>query len=134
MKKVKAIIERGADGGFSVYMNDDTLEYSINGQGDTVDEAVTDFRAVYEEMIAFLKEEGNRCTEVEFEYEYDVVSFLRYYANLFTLVGLSRLTGINKGQLSHYINGTSRPGTRTIQKIQDGMSKFAGELSSLRFL
>ena len=134
MKKVKAIIERAADGTFSVYMNDDALEYAINGQGDTVEKAVADFRAVYEEMIAFLKAEGNGCTEVEFEFEYDVVSFLKYYAQLFTLVGLSRLTGINKGQLSHYINGKSRPGIRTIQKIQDGMAKFAGELSAVRFL
>ena len=82
MKKVKAIIERAADGTFSVYMNDDALEYAINGQGDTVEKAVADFRAVYEEMIAFLKAEGNGCTEVEFEFEYDVVSFLKYYESL----------------------------------------------------
>lgn len=68
MKKVKAIIEGDSTHGYSVYMDDETLEYSVNGQGGTVAEAAADFRAVYAEMIAFLKEEGRPCTEVEFEF------------------------------------------------------------------
>lgn len=64
MVKVKAIIEGDSTHGYSVYMDDETLGYSVNGQGDTV----ADFREVYAEMIAFLKEEGRPCTEVEFEF------------------------------------------------------------------
>ena len=68
MVKVKAIIEGDSTHGYSVYMDDETLGYSVNGQGDTVAGAVVDFRAVYAEMIAYLKEEGRPCTEVEFEF------------------------------------------------------------------
>lgn len=131
-KKAKAIIERGTDGVFSVYMENDGFEYGINGQGNTAEEAVADFEAVYGEMRDYYAEAGKDFTEADFEYEYDVVSCLRYFAQLFTLVGLSRLTGVNKCQLSHYINGTSRPGRRTVEKIQAGISRFAGELAGLR--
>lgn len=68
MEKVKAIIEGDSTHGYSVYMDDETLGYSVNGQGETVAEAVADFSAVYAEMIAFLKEEGRPCREVEFEF------------------------------------------------------------------
>lgn len=68
MKKVKAIIEGDSISGYSVYIDDGTLGYSVNGQGDTVSGAVADFRAVYAEMIAFLKEEGRPCTEIEFDF------------------------------------------------------------------
>ncbi|MBO4487088.1 MAG: DNA-binding protein, partial [Bacteroidaceae bacterium] len=58
-----------------------------------------------------------------------VVSYLKYYSTIFTLVGMSRLTGINKGQLSHYINGASRPTEKTKIRIQGAMSDFANRLS-----
>lgn len=134
MKKVKAIFEFGSDGTYSVYMDDETLEYTVNGQGNTIQEARADFCAVYEDMRKFFAEKNMNFTEVEFEYEYDLVSFLKYYSQLFTLVGLSKLTGINKGQLSHYINGTSRPGARTVAKIQAGISRFAAELAEPHFV
>ena len=134
MKRVKAIIERGTDGIYSIYMDDNTLEYGINGQGATINEAREDFCAVYKEMRDFYAEQRRPFTEVEFDYEYDIVSFLQYYSKIFTLVGLSKLTGINKGQLSHYINGTSRPGTKTAAKIQAGIGRFATELAEVSFI
>ena len=45
MNKVKAFIERGNDGTYGVYVDleDDSLNYGIHGEGDTVKEAVEDF-------------------------------------------------------------------------------------------
>ena len=46
MNKVKAFIEKTVDSSYSVYIDleDDTLNYGIIGEGDTVEEAIEDFK------------------------------------------------------------------------------------------
>ena len=53
MNKVKAFIERANDGSYSVYidLDDNTLNYGIHGEGETVEEALTDFKASYADSI-----------------------------------------------------------------------------------
>ncbi|MDR0371090.1 MAG: hypothetical protein LBH80_04475 [Prevotellaceae bacterium] len=50
MNTVKAFIERGDDGNYSVYidLDDKTLNYGIHGTGNTAKEAVADFNSAYE--------------------------------------------------------------------------------------
>ena len=135
MNKVKAFIERGNDGTYGVYVDleDNTLNYGIHGVGDSVDEAIEDFKAGYLEMKEVYKEEGISFVEAEFEYNYDTASFLNYYTNYFSLAGLSRLTGIHQGQLSHYVNGTRNPSKQTIQKIDHSIHAFAKNLTQVHF-
>lgn len=133
MKKIKAYVEK-SDYGFSVYMEDNDLDYGIIGEGKTATEAINDFRQAYEEMRDFYKEEGKDFEEVDFEFVYDIASFLQYYAFAFTLAGLERITGVNQRQLSHYINGVSKPTRRTIEKIEDGIHNFSRDLSMVRFI
>ncbi|MGV4509070.1 helix-turn-helix domain-containing protein, partial [Ornithobacterium rhinotracheale] len=68
-----------------------------------------------------------------FEFHYDVASFLSYYNQFLSLVGLSKLTGINKAQLSHYIQGFRNPSVQTAKKIQLALNNFADELKSIQF-
>lgn len=130
MKQIKAIIERGKDGEYSIFLDCDSLEYCVNGQGETIQEAKADLQGVYDAMRALYTTEHRKFTDVEWTYSFDYVSLLQYYAQYFSLVGLSRLTGINKGQLSHYINGTSRPGRSTIEKIRGGLSRLASDIET----
>lgn len=133
MKKIKAYVEK-SDYGFSVYMEDNDLDYGIIGEGKTATEAINDFRQAYEEMREYYKEEGKDFEEVSFEFVYDIASFLQYYAFAFTLAGLERITGVNQRQLSHYINGVSKPTRRTIEKIEDGIHNFSRDLSMVKFI
>lgn len=130
--KAKVIIEGSNAEGFSAYIATDGIPYGIVGEGATVDEARADFLAAYEEMRAHCAAEGKAFTELEFSFRRDLPSFLQHYAYAFTLAGLSRITGVNAGQLSHYINGTSRPSPRTVAKIQEGISRFAEDLSAVK--
>lgn len=133
MKKktiIRAVIERAADGRYSIYMDDDTLLWSCMGDGDTEAEARADFMEGYAEMRSHFESQGKPFEEVEFRFVTDYVSMLQYLSSVFTLVGLSRLTGINKGQLSHYITGTSRPKPRTIERIRTGLRDFAHSLEA----
>lgn len=133
--KIKAFIERGNDGTYGVYvdLDDNNLNYGIIGNGATVAEAIEDFKACYDEMKELHKEQGKRFVDAEFEYSYDVASFLAYYSGKLSLAGLGRLTGINRKQLSHYVSGNSKPTAKTIEKIEKSLHDFASELSQLHF-
>ena len=136
MNKVKAFIERGTDGTYGVYvdLNDETLNYGIHGDGGTKQEAIDSFMTAYEDMKEIYEEEGKPFVEAEFSFHYDVVSFLEYYNQFLTLSGLSKLTGINKAQLSQYIQRYRNPSPKTTEKIQTALHDFADELKSIHFV
>ncbi|MDR1781116.1 MAG: helix-turn-helix transcriptional regulator [Tannerella sp.] len=136
MNKVKAFIERGKDGTYGVYvdLDDDTLNYGIIGEGKTVNEAIEDFKTSYTEMKALHEREGLPFVEAQFEFHYDTASFLDYYTTYFSLAGLSRLTGIHQGQLSHYVTGHRNPSKATIQRIDRSVHQFANKLNQVQFV
>lgn len=132
--KTKVIIERGSDGTYGVYIGSDNVPYGIIGDGKTVKEAIADFKNSYEEMREYYKEENKKFTECEFEYQYDVASFLEYYSNILSLAGMERLTGVNQGQLSHYVTGRRKPSKTTIVKIEKKLHEFGKELNQVEFI
>ena len=135
MNKIKAFIERGNDGTYGVYidLDDDTLNYGVIGDGRTAQEAIEDFKTGYEEIKELYADEGKCFAEAEFEFCYDTASFLSYYSNFFSLAGLSRLTGIHQGQLSHYLTGRRRPSQKTVEKIESSLQAFGKEISQVEF-
>jgi len=134
MRKVNAIIERASDGNYSIYSDADDLSYVITGTGKTVEEAKKCFEDGYEDMRRYYAEEHKPFTEVEMVYQYDMASFLAYYTKAFSLAGLSRITGINQGQLSHYVTGHRVPSARTKEKMQKAIHAFAADLNAVRFI
>ncbi len=135
MKKVRVFIERGSDGSYGAYMPDDNnLPYGITGDGATAEEAVDDFMASYRDMRSSFEKKGLPFVEAEFDFSYDLPSFLLYYADIITYKGLSKLTGISASQLSQYISGYRRPSAKTTAKIQKSLNAIGSELASLRLL
>lgn len=134
--KVKAFIERGNDGSFGVYVDleNNTLNYGIIGEGKTIKEAIDDFHNSYNEMKELYLSESKHFEEAEFEFKYDTASFLAYYSNVLSLAGLGRLTGINQGQLSHYVTGRRKPSQKTVQKIEKSLHDFAAEISQVQLI
>lgn len=134
LRKVNAIIERASDGTYSIYSDADDLSYLITGTGATIDEAKKYFEGGYADMRRYYQEEGKPFTEVEMVYKYDMASFLDYYTKAFSLAGLSRITGINQGQLSHYVTGRRVPSARTKERMQKAIHAFAEDLHSVNFI
>lgn len=136
MIKVKAFIERGNDGTYGVYVDleENRLNYTIIGDGKTVKEAIEDFKGSYEDMRKSFEKDNQYFQEVEFEYHYDTASFLEFYTTFFSLTGLSRLTGIHQGQLSHYVTGVRKPSKQTIKKIDISVHHFAKSLNQVQFI
>jgi len=134
--KTTALIEKGEDGTYGIFTPD--LESTIAGEGNTVTEAKVDFENSVKEVIQYFEESGKQIPyelqNVEFEYKFDVASFLEHYSKVLSLAGLERLTGVNQGQLSHYVTGLRKPSRKTIVKIEKSLHDFAAEISQVQFV
>lgn len=133
MRQVKAVIERADDGTYSIYSDADDLGYLVTGTGNSVAEAKRYFEGGYEDIKKSYARHNEPFTEVEMTYCYDVPSFLSYYSKVITLAGLSRLTGINQQQLSHYATGRRRPSAATVKKIADAVHALGKDMSTVQF-
>ena len=133
--KAIVIIERGKDGTYSAYIENNQLPFGLLGDGNTVKDAMEDFMNSRDEMKAYYSEKHKSFPEeLEFEFKYDVPSFLEYYSTILSLAGLERLTGVNQGQLSHYVTGHRKPSPRTVAKIERSLHNFANEISQVHFI
>ena len=127
-QKVKARIECNKNGFYTVYC-DAELPFGCFGEGRTADAARMDFLNLFETMRQDHLLRTGENIEVGFEFVYDTSAFLQHYKGLLTLAGLSRMTGINKAQLSQYVCGTRHPSSRTGERIKKSVQQFATELS-----
>jgi len=135
--KVDAFIEKGLDGTYDVHFGENTkgLTFGLLGQGNTVQEAIDDFYTSRDEMKELYAEEGKHFPDdLEFVFQYDMASFLAYYSNILSLSGLQHITGVNQGQLSHYVTGHRKPSLKTVEKIEKSLHAFAKEISQVHFV
>ena len=121
-KKINVVIERGIDGSFSAYIADDNCEFGCIGEGKSVEETKADFMKAVGEMQEVYAEEGSKFPDVEFDFIYDMASFLNYYAYAFSLAGLARITGVNQGQLSHYIHIAHSKQLKKMANLAEGFA------------
>jgi hypothetical protein len=110
------------------------LHFGLGGFGDTVQEAVADFYEAYEEEKILSAKERKEVPELEFEFHYDVSSFLGFFGETLSKSGLEKITGINQKQLWHYASGTRKPRPETVHKIQQSLYKFADSIKQMRFI
>lgn len=132
-RKINVLIERGVDGTYSAFIADNNCEFGCIGEGKSVEETKKDFLAAVDEMKEMYHKNGKEFSDVEFDFTYDVASFLNYYAYAFTLAGLARITGVNQGQLSHYVTGRRKPSKTTVEKIEQSLHAFANEIGEIKF-
>lgn len=130
MKQVKVIIGRVNEGTYvySAVMDAPEVPFGLNGTGRSVQEAKDDLVEAYGEIKEIMAQNGESYEELQFNYSYDVASFLNYYAYALSLAGLERISGINQRQLSHYINGSSTPRKSTVERFRKKIEAFARDL------
>ena len=132
--KVTVIIEQNSKGRFSAYISDERITFGLLGEGKTVDETIDDFNIGYLEMKETYQQAGKKMPELEFEFKYDTASFLSAFSNILSLAGMSRLTGLNQGLLSHYVAGKKKPTQKTISKIRNSVHEFGKSLCEIDFV
>ncbi len=132
--RATAIIEKGEMGYDITLKSKEGIPFGLLGQGRTVEEAKEDFINSYEEMMELMNDEGIECPELEFEFLFDTASFLTSVSSTFTMAGLSKITGINRKQLGHYVQGTSKPSAKTATRIQESIISYVNEIAAGRFV
>lgn len=130
---ITALIERGEDGKYSIFIENKDFPYGIIGTGATVQTTMEDFEEGLQEMKEYVESTGSSFPEISISFKYDIPSFLQEYAYAFSLAGLERITGVNQKQLGHYISGYRKPSPRTAKKIESKIHAFARELTAVRF-
>lgn len=133
MKQIEAIIERAADGTYSIYCKEEIF----SGMGDTIEDAKTDMArqmAIYKETA---QAEGFKYPEFldngyDMVYTIDPISLMNYYikAGIFSLATLEKITGINQKQLWSYTTGT-KPRKAQADKIRAGFLNLAKDLDAV---
>ena len=130
MEKIIMVIEKSKDF-YDAYSENCEGIYAAGG---SIDEVKKDTEAA----IGMIKRDYPESEwpaplrgEYEIEWKMDVQSFLEYYKDYLSLSGLEKITGINQKQLSNYLNRRSKPRRRQMERISEGLHRFASELLSV---
>jgi hypothetical protein len=134
--QIEVTVEKGEDKTYSAFISgENPLPFGLIGDGNTVQEAIDDFMQSFEDMKSYYNKSNMEFpNNVNFSFKYDMASFLAYYSKILTLSGLEQLTGVNQGQLSHYVTGRRKPSKRTVHKIEKELHNFASEISKIEFV
>ncbi|MBP7509425.1 MAG: type II toxin-antitoxin system HicB family antitoxin [Prolixibacteraceae bacterium] len=135
MKKILVIIEKGLDGKYSAY-TPNLKTTVLNGQGNSVDEAVCDMKVSLKEVVETYQDSDDKVPDeisepVEFIYKYDVQSLFNYFDEI-NITAFSQKVGINASLLRQYKNGLSFASDRQIEKIKRGLHELGSRLISIR--
>jgi len=133
MKKILVIIEKGTDGIYSAY-TPDTVSTILNGQGNTVADAIDDLKESMEEVIESYQETDGQVPlelqgNIEFEYKYDVPSLFNFFDEI-NMTTFSRKIGINASLLRRYKNGFAFASEKQVMKIKNGLHELGRQFSS----
>lgn len=134
--KIKAIVEKGSDGRYSVYSNQHIGTSYFGGFGDTVSKAKEDFQFSIKEAIAEQVEEGLAVPQFEsitMEYRYDLPSFFNYF-DFINVSKFAEYAGINESKMRAYKRGVSYPGEKTTSKIFKAIKSIGADLCTATLL
>jgi predicted RNase H-like HicB family nuclease len=104
--------------------------------GRTLDEVKKNIAEALQFHIEGMREDGDVVPEEfndewEFEWELSARAMLHYTEGLVPKSALSKATGINQQQLTHYASGYRTPRPLMRQKIVDGLHSIAAQLFSI---
>jgi len=133
--KLKAIIEKGKDGFYSIY----TPEIAgLFGSGKTEDEAKENLNEAIEMAKEHVEEVGDWGDysplngNYSIEYVYDLSGFFKSY-DFFDVTALANRIGINASLMRRYKTGIKKASFAQKAKISDGIHGIAKQLSAVRF-
>jgi len=132
MRQIHVTLEMGKDG-YGIWFEE--IE-NVFGFGETVEAAKKDAKAALEGYIVAL----NRCnqpipeilqSEYELVFEFDIEALLKYIDGTVTKTALSKASGINATQLSHYSSGLKKPRRAQRERIIKGLHTIGTNLLSV---
>lgn len=131
--KVQIVIEKGDDGTYSAYPA--TLKTIIIGEGDTAEDAKSDFINSYNEIVAYYADSGEslpaELQDIEFEFKYDLSAFFNYF-KFINASAFAKAIGVEPSLMRHYKVGKTSISEAQAKKIESGIHSLAKELQGVR--
>ncbi len=132
MKTIKVILERGKDG-YGVSFDGISNVYSF---GETLDKAKENAKSALAGFVEMLNKFDKPVPAIlqgkyHLEFEFDTAALLEYVSGTVTQAALSKATGINVAQISHYATGYRKPRPEQRRKIVNGLHKIGKELMAV---
>lgn len=129
MNLIKVILEK-TDQGFSTYTND---VLGCTSAGANLEEAkvnMTEALKFHKECLEELDQEipDKLKGKYQLKFTVDIKSYLVNITQYVKVIGLAKLSGINKDLLSLYVNGKKTPGPKQIQKIENAIEKLKNNI------
>ena len=125
--RVKVVVAKGQDGGFSCYTDHDFKTFCPAGYGMSVEEAKADFGEAYQEMREIEAEEGRKAPEIEIEWRYDIQSFFKCFAYL-KISNIAKKAGMNASLVRQYASGYAKASEKQYAKLREAIKEVAKEL------
>jgi len=135
MKTLKAIIEKGKDGFYSIYIPEIAGLY---GTGETEKEAKESLGEAIEMALEHVEETGRwedyspLRENHSIEYVYDLSGFFKTY-DFFDVTALANRIGINASLMRSYKTGTKKASLAQKTKIGEGIHILAKQLNAVKF-
>ena len=128
---IKAVIEKGKDGLYSVRSEAKIGKSYLGGFGESVGEAKEDFMESLFEAIEEAKQDGADVSieDMRVTYSYDIPSFFNYF-DFINVSKFSSLVGVNESKMRQYKSGLAYPGEKTTKKILSAIHRIGLELSN----
>jgi predicted RNase H-like HicB family nuclease len=137
MGKILVIVEKAKDGWYSVY-SPETKSTVLNGQGNTVQEAIASMKESLAEVLESY--EAHRevipeelTGEITFQYKYDIPSLFENFDEI-NLSGFARKYGFNESLLRKYKNRLAFASGRQCLKIEQCLHHLGRSLCEVKIL
>lgn len=134
MKKIVAIIEKGTDGGYSIYAEGDIPLFA---NGLTEQEARHEFETLVPEQAEFIKERTGKYPDwydgkFEIEYRYDMSGFFLAFPFI-NASEFAKSIGINPSLMRKYKNGLAKASASRKDLIQHKFDDMVSRLRVVKF-
>jgi len=135
MKTLKAIIEKGKDGFYSIYI---PVITGLYGAGETEKEAKENLNEAIEMALEHVEETGEWGDysplkgNYSIEYAYDLSGFFKTY-DFFDVTALANRIGINASLMRRYKTGMKKASLAQKTKIGEGIHVIAKQLNTVKF-
>lgn len=128
--KTTAIVEMWDDKTISVYVPDFD-GFSLNGQGNTVEEAKQALMQAVDDYKSMLSETGKEIpatlSDIEFEYKYDIASFFECF-KFISVSTFAKYAGINPSLMRQYKQRIAFASEAQKMKIEEAIHRAGSEM------
>jgi hypothetical protein len=130
---VTAIVEKGSDGFYSIYSDQEINNHSFGGYGESVEAAKADFMlSINEAKEMIMRETGttpNEYADLQVTFKFDIASLFNYF-DWINVSKFAQYAGINESKMRQYKSGVAFAGERTTNRILTAIKKMGAELSA----